>query len=78
VRLGLCQAVSAVFFYLAVRGMHFDRVLQEVKKSSPAPVVGAMCFLFASFWIRAFRWRYLLSPIREIPVPPLFRSVVRT
>jgi glycosyltransferase 2 family protein len=75
-RLALCIAVGAVFLYLAGRGTHLDRVLQEVKKSSPAPIAGAMCFLFVSFWIRAYRWRYLLSPIKEIPVPPLFRSVV--
>ena len=76
VRFVLCLAVSAVFFYLAVREMHFDRVLQEIKKSSPGPIVGAICFLFVSFWVRAYRWRYLLSPIRQISVYPLFRSVV--
>ena len=75
-RLALCIAVSAVFLYLAVRGIDFDRVLQEVKKSSPAPIAGAVGFLFVSFWIRAYRWRYLLSPIKEISVPPLFRSAV--
>ena len=76
VHLALCIAVSAIFLYLAVRGMHFDRVLQEVKKSSPAPIAGAICFLFVSFWIRAYRWRYLLSSIKVISVPPLFRSAV--
>jgi uncharacterized protein (TIRG00374 family) len=38
--------------------------------------VGAVVFLFLSYWIRAYRWRYLLAPIKYIPVRPLFRSTL--
>jgi uncharacterized protein (TIRG00374 family) len=75
-RLALCLVVSAVCLYLAVQGMDFERTLQELKKSSPAPILGAVFFLFVSYWIRACRWRYLLLPVKAISTRPLFRSTL--
>ena len=76
VRLTVCVVVSGVCFYLAVRGMDFARALQELQKSSPVPIVGAVVFLFLSFWIRAYRWSYLLLPVKQIATRPLFRFTV--
>jgi len=76
VRLALCLVVSGVCLYLAVRGMDFARTVQELKKSSPMPILGAVFFLFLSYWIRAYRWSYLLLPVKQITTDPLFRSTV--
>jgi uncharacterized protein (TIRG00374 family) len=76
VRLTLCLMVSAVCLYLAVRGMDFERTLEEIKKSSPAPILGAVVVLLLSYWIRAYRWSYLLLPVKQISTRPLFRSTV--
>jgi glycosyltransferase 2 family protein len=76
VQLALCLGISAVCLYLAVRGMDFARTAQELRQSSRMPIVGAVVFLFLSYWIRAYRWRYLLAPIKKIPVGPLFRSTL--
>jgi glycosyltransferase 2 family protein len=76
VQLTLCLGVSAGCLYLAVRGMDFARTAQELRQSSPTPIVGALLFLFLSYWIRAWRWRYLLAPIKSIRVRPLFRSTL--
>jgi len=76
VRLGLCLVISGVCLYLAVREIDFARTMQEIKKSSPTAIFGAVFFLFVSYWIRAYRWRYLLAPIKDIAVGPLFRSTV--
>jgi glycosyltransferase 2 family protein len=75
-QLVLCIVVSSGCLYLAVQGMNFEQAVQELKKSSLMPVVGAVVFLFLAFWIRAYRWSYLLSPIKKIPVRPLFRSTL--
>jgi glycosyltransferase 2 family protein len=76
VRLTLCLAVSALCLYLAARGMDFGRTLEEIKRSSPMPVLSAVLFLFVSYWIRAYRWQYLLLALVKIPVRPLFRSTM--
>lgn len=72
----VCLLVSAACLYLAARGIDFERTLHELKKSSATPVFGAVFFLFLSFWVRAYRWCYLLMPIKKIPAGPLFRSVL--
>jgi uncharacterized membrane protein YbhN (UPF0104 family) len=71
-RLLLCLIISSVCLYLAVRGMNFEDALQQLKRSSPMPILGAVFSLFLAFWIRAYRWRYLLAPVKEISVAPLF------
>ena len=76
VRLTLCLIVSSVCLYFAVRGMNFEDALHQLKRSSPTPILGAVFFLFVSFWLRAYRWSYLLSPIKKISVRPLFRSTL--
>jgi len=76
VRLTLCLLVSAVCLYLAVRGMDFEQAVHELKQSSLMPIVGAVFFLFLSLWIRAWRWAYLLLPIKDISQLPLFRSTL--
>jgi uncharacterized protein (TIRG00374 family) len=68
--------VSSVCLYLAARGTNFDETFQQLKKSSPMPVLGAVFFLFLSFWMRAYRWHYLLVPIKDIAVRPLYRSTL--
>jgi glycosyltransferase 2 family protein len=75
-RLVLCLIVSSVCLYLAARGINSEETLQQLKRSWPTPILGAVFFLFLSFWIRAYRWRYLLGPIKQIPVRPLFRSTL--
>jgi hypothetical protein len=75
-RLLLCIAVSAVCLYLAARGMDFERTVAELKKSSPAPILGAVFFLFVAYWIRAYRWSYLLLPVKAIATGPLLRATL--
>jgi len=75
-RLTLCLVVSGVCLYLAARGMDFAQTMQGLKKSSPTPILGAVFFLFLSYWIRAYRWGYLLLPIKQIATRPLFRSTL--
>src|SRR5947208_16108364 len=76
VRLSLGLTVSSGCLYMAVRGMNFEQAIHELMKSSPAPIVAAVFFLFLSLWMRAWRWAYLLLPIKRIPQYPLFRSTL--
>jgi len=76
VKLLLCIIVSSVCLYLAVQGMNFEAAIEELKTTSFLPVLGAVFFLFLSHWIRAWRWGYLLLPVKAISVLPLFRSTM--
>jgi hypothetical protein len=75
-RWALCVGCSAVFLYLAVRGTHAAQVWESLQKTHLSQTIVPVLLLFVSFWIRAWRWRYLLLPLKAIPLMPLFRSTV--
>jgi glycosyltransferase 2 family protein len=56
--------------------MNFEDAVQQLRRSSPTPILGAVFFLFLSLWIRAYRWSYLLRPVKQIAIRPLFRSIL--
>lgn len=76
VRLTFCVAISSVCLYFAVRGMNIEDAVEQLKRSSRVPIAGAVFFLFLSLWIRAYRWSYLLSPVKRISIRPLFRCTL--
>jgi uncharacterized protein (TIRG00374 family) len=76
IRLSLCIGVSALCLYLALRGADFGQILEYAQKTRPTPAIVAVLFLFLSFGARAWRWHYLLMPLRAVPVMPLFRSTM--
>jgi hypothetical protein len=75
-RLALGIGLSAVFLYLALRGTNLGQVFQFLKRTHSILATAAVLFLLLSFLIRAWRWRYLLFPMRPVPVMPLFRSTM--
>jgi uncharacterized protein (TIRG00374 family) len=64
---------SAALLYLALRGNNITHIVQSLGKTNLAQVIVAVLFLFLSFWVRAWRWRYLLLSLKPVPIMPLFR-----
>jgi len=67
---------SAVLFYFALRGTDISHIARLLRNTNLIQVAAAMLFLFLSFWVRAWRWRYLLLSLKPVPVMPLFRSTM--
>jgi len=64
--------LAAVFLYYSLRGIHWARVW-EVLRSARLPVVGlALIVISGSMFLRAVRWRVLLSAKGNIPIPLAF------
>ncbi|MFQ5604196.1 MAG: lysylphosphatidylglycerol synthase transmembrane domain-containing protein [bacterium] len=68
--------ISAIFFYLAFREVNFQEMLEALKNANYIWLIPAMSFMLASHWLRAFRWRYFLEPIREVKIQPLFSALM--
>ena len=65
-------AVSAVFVYLFIRNIHLQnllKVLMEADYGYVLPLIFANGF---TLFLRAIRWKYLLSPVKRIPLFILF------
>lgn len=67
--------ISAVFLYVALRGMDlagFWQALQQAKLLYLIPAVGVY---FIGVWVRAWRWHYMLRPLKAIPTRVMFPIV---
>ena len=75
-QLWLGVAVSAIFLWLALRGLELDKVWGEVQGANYWWLVPSVTAYFLAVWARTWRWDYMLRPLKHIPVSRLFPVVV--
>ncbi len=73
VALGLL--VSAVFLYLAVRGLHLGEVWAALRAARYGWLLPGVAVYFVGLYLRAWRWHYLLRPLQPVPTRTLFPIV---
>ncbi|HCK66407.1 MAG TPA: TIGR00374 family protein [Anaerolineae bacterium] len=64
--------ISILFIWLALRGLKLDEFWSTVKGAKFIWLLPAIGVYFIGVWIRAWRWHYLLKPIKEIPTKTMF------
>jgi len=64
--------ISALFLWLALRGLHLDNFWSAVQKANYIWLIPGVGVYFIGVWIRAWRWHYLLGPIKKIPTKTMF------
>jgi uncharacterized protein (TIRG00374 family) len=67
--------VSALFLYLALRGLQFNLIFDAVKSANLVWLLAVVPIYFTSVWFRSLRWNYLLRPIKHIPTRAVFPVV---
>ncbi len=68
-------AISAVFLYFALRDKDFTSVWQAVKTAQYLWIIPGIAVFFIDVWVRAWRWHYLLRPLKKIPTRTMFPIV---
>ena len=76
VRLAVGLGISAVFIWLALRGLNLPEVWVHLTKAQYVWLIPSIAVYFVAVWVRTWRWDYLLRPIKHIPVRRLFPVVV--
>jgi uncharacterized protein (TIRG00374 family) len=64
--------ISILFIWLALRGLHLGEFWDAVKKANYIWLLPGIGVYFVGVWVRAWRWHYLLGPIRKIPTWTMF------
>lgn len=64
--------VSILFIWLALRGLRLDEFWEAVKGANYWWLVPGIAVYFVGVWVRAWRWHYLLGPIKKIPTQTMF------
>jgi uncharacterized protein (TIRG00374 family) len=69
-------AVSALFLWLALRGLKLEAVLANLRAADYVWLIPGVAVYFVGVAVRTWRWHYLLKPLKEVSVRKLFPVVV--
>lgn len=75
-RLVVGVVISAVFVWLALRGLHLPDVWVNLGRAAYVWLIPSIAVYFVALWVRTWRWDYLLRPMKHIAVGRLFPIVV--
>jgi len=64
--------ISILFIWLALRGLRLDEFGEAVKQANYWWLLPGVLVYFVGVWARAWRWHYLLGPIKKIPTRSMF------
>ncbi len=67
--------ISAVFLYLALRGLHLKDVWHDLQQAHYWWLLPGVTVYFIGVWARAWRWHYLIAPVKHVPTKTMFPIV---
>ncbi len=67
--------ISVVFIWLALRGLQFQQFWTAVQTADYWWLLPGIALYFIAVWVRAWRWHYLLRPVKKIPTQKMFPIV---
>ena len=67
--------ISAGFLWWALRGLRLVDIWGVVRHARVAWLVPGVAVYFLAVWARAWRWHYLLRPLKAIPTRSMFPIV---
>ncbi|MCA9960824.1 MAG: flippase-like domain-containing protein, partial [Anaerolineales bacterium] len=72
----LGMAISAIFLWLALRGLKLTEVWQDIRSANYLWLIPSVAVYFVAVWARTWRWDYMLRPLKHVPLRRLFPVVV--
>jgi len=67
--------ISVLFIWLALRGLQLGQFLEVVKAADYWWLIPGIAVYFVAVWARAWRWHYLLRPVKKISTQRMFPIV---
>jgi uncharacterized protein (TIRG00374 family) len=67
--------ISIFFLYFALRGLQLDQVWNAIKNANYWWLLPGIAVYFIAVGVRAWRWHYLLRPLKKIPTRTMFPIV---
>ena len=64
--------ISILFLWLALQGLKWDEFWLAVKSANYWWTLPGIAVYFIGVWVRAWRWHYLLGPVKKIPTRVMF------
>ena len=68
-------AISAIFLYFTLRGLHLREFWAAVQQANYLWLLPGVAVYMIGVWVRAWRWHYMLRPLKKIPTSTMFPIV---
>ena len=68
--------ISSVFLYLAFRKVDYSELWSALKEANYWYIIPNIILVILSMWMRAYRWRFMIDPIKKVGLSRLFSSVM--
>ena len=68
--------ISAVCLYFAFRNINWDETWHAMAGANYIYIAATVLVSMGSIWLRAYRWKFMLDPVKKVPVPGLFQSTM--
>jgi glycosyltransferase 2 family protein len=67
--------ISLGFLYFALRGLKLENLGEAIQNANYWWLIPGIAVYFMGVWARAWRWHYLLRPVKSIPTHTMFPIV---
>lgn len=67
--------ISLVFLYLALKGLQLQELGAAIRDANYIWLIPGVTVYFVAVWARAWRWHYLLRPLKSLKISELFPTV---
>jgi uncharacterized protein (TIRG00374 family) len=64
--------VSFILVWIALRGLQLAAFIEALRYANYWWLIPGIAVYFVGMWVRAWRWHYLLKPIKNIPTKTVF------
>ena len=68
----LGMLISVLFIWLALRGLRLEEFWDALRLANYWWLLPGVTVYFVGVWVRAWRWHYLLGPIKKVPTRKMF------
>jgi len=68
-------AISALFLWLSLRGLKLNDVGEIMRSAKYIWLIPGVLLYFLAVWIRAWRWHYLIKPLKKVSTKKMFPIV---
>jgi uncharacterized protein (TIRG00374 family) len=68
-------AISLLFLYFALRGLGLKDLGEALRGANYAWLLPGVAVYFIAVWVRAWRWHYLVRPVKSVPTRKMFPIV---
>jgi len=68
--------ISVVFIYFAFRDIDYEEFSSAIAGADYVWILPAITAMIVSFWLRGYRWKYILKPVQEVSVRSAFSATM--